>query len=255
MCFEQAAGAVGTEMNLQGSILQMYSQSRKAKAHREAIERERLRQIEFQRKARQEFLQSVGVADAGNMIREQRIGAEKRTKDYRAAVSDPGAAKTPEAVQAGSGANVTNRSVKANNAKADAFIDELLTAAAKMGGTSDAFAGAGRGMAENARNIGIIGGNAGRSIGILPVDLAAAQDKGYWSGLFGDILVGLGGQLMGSGNAWAGMTGGSSRFNPSMAQASGSAMQNNFGGGGLVSLGAGNSRIQTDAAGRILGGI
>ena len=107
-----------------------------------------------------------------------------------------------------SNSNITVQNDERERGRASEFADQQGEALARLRSFSDVFAGLGRDTAQDASQIGMLGGFKRGSQGVLPFELEAASQKGSGLRMLGDVLGGLGGLSMNAGLSGANLFGG-----------------------------------------------
>lgn len=176
-----------------GTGLQIHSQNQMMKAQQDAINAETIRQRGFRDQQNQTADQLMldqrrNVLEEDIVRNERRFSRENNDRRDRSATLKqalPGGKDGggPRAVESSGARDAQRREAKSQQIS-DAF--------ARLGGFRRADMERNVGAADAMAKMRQIGGFARGSASLLPIDMQAAQSAGRGTGVFGDVLVGLG---------------------------------------------------------------
>jgi len=203
--------AVGAAMMVGSMVAKQQAAKQVEKARNSAIEAETIRQRGYDQEA--DALNAVSQDRYTDFAGKQTDKA-KSLGDYfegqAKPVAESGGATEP--VMPTSASNIVVAEEGKQLGKAREYGSQQDTALGNLRAFGDLLGGISRGQANDAAQLGIIGGFKRGSQGVLPLELEAANGKGAGARLFGDLL-GMGGSMAmmggmgGGGPSWGGLFG------------------------------------------------
>jgi hypothetical protein len=162
--------------------------NRQARAQASAMSAERSRQRMLDDESRGVNQQALGRFD--NIGEQQQAKAAELTEQFSGEANR--GADLISAILPQSSSNITNDNDAREREKATGFADQQGEAMARMRSFSDMFGGLGRDTAQDASQLGMLGGFKRGSQGVLPFELESAAMKGQGLRTAADLMGGLG---------------------------------------------------------------